>query len=105
MVHMVQTPTRNWVRKDNRVEQFTVEEDVTYDVQLQASGFEPMMIYNNGGDIQLGYNRGGPWFDIPDGYQYTWEVQNPFGSEIYLYGNTGSTSVVTFLVGGQTNVR
>jgi len=97
--------TRSWVRKDNRVEQYTVEELVTYDIQLQASGFEPLMIYNNGADVKVGYNRGGPWFDIPDGYQYTWELQHPFGTEFYLYNTGAITSTVTFFIGGQTNVN
>jgi len=96
---------RSWERKDNRVEQFTCEEDVVVNVQLQASGKEPMMIDNTGSAVTLGYNRGGPYFTIPDGYQYTWERQNPFGSELWLLNTTAVTTVVTFLIGGSSNVR
>jgi len=90
----------DWHRKDNRVVQYSVEEDVTTLVSLQASGREPLIISNDGSDVRIAYNRGGPWFTIPDGYQYTWEFKHPYNSEFYLNNSTAVTTTVTFQIGG-----
>lgn len=92
--------SRSYVRKDNRIVAFTVEEDDVVDVQLQASGYEPLLIYNEGSDLQYAYNRGGPWFPLPDGYTYTFEFKHPFGGEFYLNNATAVTSTITFAIGG-----
>lgn len=93
-----QVPT--WSRKDNRNEEYTVQENEIVIVDLQATGYEPMMIYNDGSDLSFAYNRGGPWFPMPDGYTYTWEWKHPFNSEFYLTNDTAVTSTVSFAIGG-----
>jgi len=90
----------HWFRKDNRVVQRSVEEDEIINLDLQAKGTEPLMVSNDGSDLRIAYNRGGPWFTVPDGYQYTWEWKHPFNSEIYVNNNTATTSTITFLIGG-----
>jgi len=82
-----------------------VQEDEIILVDLQASGYEPMMIYNTGSDLSYAYNRGGPWFALPDAYTYTWEVKHPFNSEFYLTNDTGVTSTISFAIGGSLYER
>jgi len=94
-----------YVRKDNRIVEQTVEENTVYDIQLQASGFEPLLIYNTGADIKYAYNRGGPWFPLPDGYTYTFEWKHPFGVEFYLTNDNATTSTITFAIGGNLYER
>jgi hypothetical protein len=89
-----------WFRKDNRVVQESIAENIVKVVDLQVSGTEPLMIYNSGSDLKIAYNRGGPWFDIPEGYQYTWETKHPFNSEFYVTNVTAVTSTITFFIGG-----
>lgn len=89
-----------YVRKDNRIVEQSVEEDQVYDMQLQCSGREPLLIYNTGADIKYAYNRGGPWFPLPDGYTYTFEKRHPFGCEFYLTNTNTTTSTITFAIGG-----
>lgn len=91
---------RPYVRKDNRIQSFTVIETQVVDVQLQASGYEPLLVYNTGSDLQFAYNRGGPWFPLPDGYTYTFEFKHPFSGEFYLTNDTGINSTITFAIGG-----
>jgi len=91
---------RPYVRKDNRIQSFTVAETQVVDVQLQASGYEPLLVYNTGSDLQYAYNRGGPWFPLPDGYTYTFEFKHPFSGEFYLTNDTLVTSTITFAIGG-----
>jgi len=92
--------SRSYVRKDNRIEAYTIIENEVRVVTLQASGYEPLLIYNTGSDLQYAYNRGGPWFPLPDGYTYTFEFKHPFGSEFYLNNATAVTSTITFAIGG-----
>lgn len=90
----------SWARKDNRVVTETITEGGLYNIQLQASGHEPLLMYNNGADIEIGYNRGGPYITIPDGYQYTWEYCHPFGAEFYVKAHSTTASTLTFMIGG-----
>jgi len=92
--------SRSYVRKDNRIVAYTLEENDVTVVTLQASGYEPLLIYNTGSDLQYAYNRGGPWFPLPDGYTYTFEFKHPFGAEFYLNNATAITSTITFAIGG-----
>jgi hypothetical protein len=92
--------TYKWSRKDNRVEVFSCVEDTITNVQLQCSGFEPLIIYNNGEDLEFSYSNDGPSITIPDGYQYTFEVKHPFSTEFYVQNSGTSTSTLTFMIGG-----
>jgi len=89
-----------WYRKDNRVVTYSVAEDDIIVVDLQANGTEPLIVSNDGSDLRMAYNRGGPWFTIPDGYQYTWETKHPYNSEVYVNNNTATTTTLTFMIGG-----
>lgn len=89
-----------WFRKDNRIVSQAVQEDETHVIDLQANGTEPLIMSNDGSDLRIAYFKGGPWFTIPDGYQYTWEVKHPFNSEIYVNNTTATTTTITFLIGG-----
>lgn len=89
-----------WFRKDNRVVSESVVEDQILVLDLQTNGTEPLILSNSGSDLKIAYNRGGPWFNLLDGYQYTWETQHPFNSEIYITNDTTVSSTITFLIGG-----
>jgi len=89
-----------WFRKDNRVVSQTVAEDEIHVIDLQAKGTEPLIMSNSGSDLLIAYNRGGPFFTLLDGYQYTWEVKHPFNSEVYVTNQTTVTSTISFLIGG-----
>lgn len=90
-----------WFRKDNRVVSRTVDEGTIQVIDLQTKGTEPLMISNTGADLKVAYNRSGPYFLIPDGYQYTWEVKHPFNSEVYLFNDTTtSATTISFMIGG-----
>lgn len=89
-----------WFRKDNRVVVQAVAENETFVLDLQANGTEPLILSNDGSDLRIAYNRGGPYFTIPDGYQYTWETKHPFNSEIYVNNVTAVTTTITFMIGG-----
>lgn len=89
-----------WFRKDNRIEIFTVAENQVIAVDLQTKGTEPVVIDNSGSDVLFGYNRNGPWFTIPDGYQYTWEKKHPYNTEFFVSNTTNTTTTITFLIGG-----
>lgn len=90
----------DYFRKDNRVVTQAVAEDEIYVIDLQANGTEPLIVSNSGSDLLIAYNRGGPFFTLLDGYQYTWEVKHPFNSEVYVSNNTNVTSTIQFLIGG-----
>lgn len=90
----------DYFRKDNRVVTQTVAEDEIYVIDLQANGTEPLIVSNSGSDLLIAYNRGGPFFTLLDGYQYTWEVKHPFNSEVYVSNITNTTSTIQFLIGG-----
>jgi hypothetical protein len=90
-----------WFRKDNRVVSQSVAEGEIYVLDLQAKGTEPLIVSNSGADLKVAYNRGGPYFLIPDGYQYTWEVKHPFNSELYLFNDTTTAATtISFIIGG-----
>lgn len=90
----------DYFRKDNRVVSQAVAEDEIFVINLQANGTEPLIVSNSGSDLLIAYNRGGPFFTLLDGYQYTWEVKHPFNSEVYVTNNTATTSTIQFLIGG-----
>lgn len=90
-----------YIRKDRRIQQYT---DVSADdnpitALLECSGFEPLLITVDGGDINVAYEANGPWITLPDGYQYTWENKHPFGGEVFLDAVTTDVTV-TFMIGG-----
>lgn len=89
-----------WFRKDNRVVSETLEENDIVVLELQTNGTEPLIVSNTGSDLLISYNRGGPFFTMLDGYQYTWENRHPFNSEVYVTNLTTSTSTISFLIGG-----
>ena len=88
-----------YIRKDRRVQQFTITADSTTTILLECSGREPLMIYNNGNDVDVSYESGGTSITFPDGYQYTWEDKHPFGGEIFVT-SSGTDSTLTFMIGG-----
>jgi hypothetical protein len=88
-----------YIRKDRRIEKFSVSSDSKTTAVLNCSGLEPLMIYVTGNDVQIGYEPGGPYMTLPEGYQYTWENKHPFGAEVY-FAVTGTDAVVTFMIGG-----
>jgi len=89
-----------YFRKDNRVVSETVSENEIIVLQLQTNGTEPLIVSNTGSDLQIAYNRGGPWFTMLDGYQYSWENRHPFNTEVYVTNLTAVTSTIQFLIGG-----
>jgi hypothetical protein len=89
-----------YFRKDNRVFSQLVAENEIFVINLQANGTEPLIVSNSGSDLLIAYNRGGPYFTLFDGYQYTWEVKHPFNSEVYVTNNTATSSTISFLIGG-----
>jgi len=89
-----------YFRKDNRVVTVAVGEGTTEVVNLQANGTEPVIMSIDGADVRFSYSKGGPWFTLPDGYQYTWEWKHPWNTEFYLNNNTTTNATVTFMIGG-----
>ena len=90
-----------YFRKDNRVVSQTVAEGEIEVIDLQAKGTEPLIVSNSGADLKVSYNRGGPYFLMLDGYQYTWETKHPFNSEIYVFNDTTvASTTISFIIGG-----
>lgn len=88
-----------YIRKDRRIQQYTITADTTTTVVLECSGVEPLMITIDGNDAKVSYEPNGPYITFPDGYQYTWEDKHPFGGEVYIT-TVGTDTTVTFMIGG-----
>lgn len=92
-------------RKDNRVEIVNVPNDdvSNVNIQLQTSGSEPVAMSVTGADINLSYSsRLLNGITILDGSVVTWELANPFSSQVYISCVNGSAApaVIQFLITG-----
>jgi len=88
-----------YIRKDRRIQTFTISADSTDTLLLECSGREPLMIYVSGNDVSLSYEPGGTAMTLLNGYQYTWETQHPFGGEVFATVS-GTDATVVFMIGG-----
>lgn len=93
-------------RKDNRCVEFTISntDGVYSTVDLQTSGFEPVLMSVDGADVIIRYasSTDVSGLTILDGSVVTWELANPFNSTVYISTVAGSASsgTVEFMITG-----